>query len=173
MNKISICYYRTKIGELLLGEYQNKICLLDFRHRKMRSTVDKRIQQGLQAEYTVEETPLLQGLKSEINAYLAAEIRKFSLPIFTVGTEFQKRVWQVLLQIPYGKVITYADLAEKVENQTAVRAVATANGANAMSLIIPCHRVIGSDGELRGYAGGLKVKQRLLNLESRQAVLDI
>ncbi len=172
MNRIPVCHFRTKIGELLLGECEDKICLLGFRYRKMRSAVDKRIKQGLQAQYVVAETPLLQDLKSEISAYLAAEITEFSLPILTVGTDFQKRVWQVLLQIPYVAVITYADLAEKVENKTAIRAVATANGVNAMSLIVPCHRVMGSDGELRGYAGGLMVKQRLLNMESHLSMLD-
>ena len=82
------------------------------------------------------------------------------------GTDFQKTVWQSLLQIPYGKTMTYLDLSRNMGNEKAIRAIASANGANAISIIIPCHRIIGSNGELVGYAGGLPTKKRLLQLES-------
>ncbi|MDG1374369.1 MAG: MGMT family protein [Flavobacteriaceae bacterium] len=84
-----------------------------------------------------------------------------------VGTSFQKEVWKALLTIPYGCTLSYLELAQKIEDEKAVRAVATANGANAIALVIPCHRVIGSDNKLVGYTGGIAVKKRLLSLESK------
>jgi methylated-DNA-[protein]-cysteine S-methyltransferase len=87
------------------------------------------------------------------------------MPLLTVGTEFQKKVWQSLLDIPYSETISYLELAKAIENREAVRAVGRANGANALAIIIPCHRVIASDGSLGGYGGGLPLKEHLLALE--------
>ena len=91
---------------------------------------------------------------------------KFELPIKLIGTEFQQKVWEKLQQIPFGKTITYLDLSKDLNNVKAIRAVASANGANAISIIVPCHRVIGKNGDIVGYAGGLKAKKALLVLES-------
>ena len=101
----------------------------------------------------------------QLDEYLRGDRTNFNIPLLMVGTEFQKSVWSALLKVPYGLTSTYLQLAENVNNKKAVRAVASANGANAISLIIPCHRIIGSNGELVGYAGGLPVKKRLLELE--------
>jgi len=90
----------------------------------------------------------------------------FDIPLRLAGSEFQQKVWQALLQIPFGKTATYLGLSNKLQNPKAIRAVAAANGANAISIMVPCHRIIGSSGELIGYAGGLKAKQQLLELES-------
>jgi methylated-DNA-[protein]-cysteine S-methyltransferase len=87
-----------------------------------------------------------------------------------IGTDFQKDVWRALTEIPYGKTVTYTELAKAIKQENAVRAVAGANGANAIAIIIPCHRVIGSSGELTGYGGGLSVKKRLLKLERNNSV---
>ncbi|GAB1857648.1 methylated-DNA--[protein]-cysteine S-methyltransferase [Flavobacteriaceae bacterium MHTCC 0001] len=165
MNQIDIQYYKTKIGEFILGSHNDKLCLLDYRYRKMRSTIDNRIKKGLNAEYVEQDNNLLQKTRQQIDEYLIGQRTAFEIPLLTVGTDFQKQVWEALIHIKYGEIISYIDLARTIGDEKAVRAVASANGANAMSLIIPCHRIIGSNGDLVGYAGGLAVKQRLLNLE--------
>ena len=92
----------------------------------------------------------------------------FDIPLLLVGTEFQKSVWNELLNIPYGTTISYAQLSQRLDNPKAIRAVASSNGANSISILIPCHRVIGSDHKLTGYAGGLVAKKTLLELESNE-----
>ncbi|WP_156286458.1 methylated-DNA--[protein]-cysteine S-methyltransferase [Oceanivirga salmonicida] len=165
MSEINVFYYKTKIGELIIGSYENKLCLLDFRWRRMRTTVDNRIKKELQAEFVEKETKLIIKTKKQIDEYLEGKRKKFDIPLLTVGTDFQKQVWKELMNIPYGQTVSYLDLANKINNPKAVRAVASANGANAISVIIPCHRVINSNGELGGYGGGLAVKKRLLKIE--------
>lgn len=131
----------------------------------MRSTVDGRIARGLNAEFIEGETAVLSETKRQLDEYFRAERKRFELPLLLVGSDFQKRVWNALLGVMYGETSSYLGLAEKVGNKSAVRAVASANGANAISIIVPCHRIIGSKGELVGYAGGLRAKERLLALE--------
>ena len=131
----------------------------------MRSTVDGRIARGLNVEFIEGETAVLSETKRQLDEYFRAERKRFELPLLLVGSDFQKRVWGALLGVAYGETSSYLGLAEKVGNKSAVRAVASANGANAISIIVPCHRIIGSKGELVGYAGGLRAKERLLALE--------
>tara|TARA_B110000967_G_scaffold108703_1_gene111402 strand:+ start:101 stop:655 length:555 start_codon:yes stop_codon:yes gene_type:complete len=164
-NIIFIKYYKTTIGELIIGCFENQICILDFRYRKMRTRIDKRIQTGLNAVYLEKETPLLRSARLQVKAYLNGTRDEFTLPIKMVGTPFQFSVWKALQTIPYGTTMSYLELAKQIGDEKAVRAVATANGANAIAVIIPCHRVIGSNNKLVGYAGGLPVKKRLLELE--------
>ena len=164
-NKISIQYFKTPVGELVLGAYKGKLCLADWRYRKMRDAVDKRIQKGLQAVYTEENATILEQTKTEINAYFNQELKEFTIPLQLVGTDFQKQVWKALQEISYGKTESYLGLSKKIQNEKAIRAVALANGANAISILIPCHRIIGTNGNLVGYAGGLKTKEKLLLLE--------
>lgn len=166
MNKISIQYYKSPIGELLLGSYDEQLCLLDFRYRKMRERVDRRIQKGLNAEYVEESTPLIKETIKQMKEYFNLERKEFTIPLLMVGTDFQKTVWQGLIDTPFGTTSSYLELAKRIGNEKAVRAVATANGANAIGVLIPCHRIIGSDGSLVGYAGGLDVKKKLLQIES-------
>ena len=166
MNKISIQYYKSPIGELLLGSYHEQLCLLDFRYRKMRERVDRRIQKGLNAEYVEESTPLIKETIKQMKEYFNLERKEFTIPLLMVGTDFQKTVWQGLIDTPFGTTSSYLELAKRIGNEKAVRAVATANGANAIGVLIPCHRIIGSDGSLVGYAGGLDVKKKLLQIES-------
>ena len=171
MNQINIQYHKTKIGELILGSYKSKLCLLDFRYRKMRKTVDERIKKGLSAEFIEKNDEVLKETRKQIDEYLIGKRKEFNIPILMVGTNFQKTVWQSLMQVTYGETASYLDLAKKIEKEKAVRAVASANGVNSISLIIPCHRIIGSDGELVGYGGGLLVKKRLLKLEKENLIL--
>lgn len=113
------------------------------------------------------ETPLLKEAVRQLDSYFAGELKEFTLPLSPEGTEFMKRVWAALCDIPYGKTATYKDIAEKIGSPKAARAVGLANNRNPIPIIIPCHRVIGADGSLTGYAGGLDMKQKLLDLEKR------
>ncbi len=165
MNQINIQYYKTRIGELILGSFEGKLCLLDFRYRKMRKIVDERIKKGLIADFIEKDDEILREARRQIDEYLSGERKEFDIPLLMIGTDFQKKVWHSLLKVDYGKTASYLDLAKKIENEKAVRAVAGANGANAISLIIPCHRIIENNGGPGGYGGGLSVKKRLLKLE--------
>lgn len=136
----------------------------------MRTAIDKRIQRGLiryasDAEFEEGVSDVIELAKSQLNEYFAGKRTSFDVPLRMVGTDFQKRVWNALIDVPHGTTFTYAALTEVVAEKTAIRAVAGANGANAISILIPCHRIIGSTGELVGYAGGLPAKKKLLQLE--------
>jgi len=114
------------------------------------------------------DTTIIQSIAHELKQYFSGILREFKTPCFLLGSPFQKRVWEELQKIPYGQTCSYKNLALAIENPSAFRAVAQANGANQLALIIPCHRVINSDGRLGGYAGGLPRKQWLINLEKRK-----
>ncbi len=165
MKQINIQYYKTKIGELLLASFDNKLCMLDFRYRKMRTTVDARIKKGVNADFIECDNEVLEKTRVQLDEYLSGSRKDFDIPLLTIGTAFQKSVWNALLKIPYGTTSSYLELAKNIGNEKAVRAVASANGANSIGVIIPCHRIIGSDGNLVGYAGGLPAKKRLLTIE--------
>ena len=110
--------------------------------------------------------PVLSEAVRQLHAYAAGLLREFTLPLDMQGTEFQLRVWRALLDIPYGETWSYRDVAARIGVPQAVRAVGAANGANPLPIVVPCHRVIGSNGKLVGYGGGLALKRRLLALES-------
>ncbi len=162
---VIVRFFQSPYGELLLGSYNDELCLCDWRYRKMRKAVDTRIQQGLQAEYAEGDSPVIKEAIVQLGEYFAEKRKSFDLPLRMVGTEFQQRVWKALLEVPYAATSTYAALTAKVAEPGAIRAVASANGANALSIIVPCHRIIGGNGELIGYAGGLPTKRKLLELE--------
>lgn len=115
--------------------------------------------------FVEQTTPLLEEAAGQLKEYMAGRRQEFDLPLCPRGTEFQRQVWQALLQIPYGTTITYGQLARMVGRPRAVRAVGQANGRNPISILIPCHRVVGAGGVLRGYAGGVEQKKKLLRLE--------
>ena len=118
--------------------------------------------------FSLKETPLIKEAKKQLDEYFAGRRKEFSLPLeFTQGTEFQKRIWNLLLKIPYGETRSYKELAAMAGNPKASRAVGGANNKNPISIIIPCHRVIGADGSLVGYGGGLEIKKKLLELEEK------
>lgn len=162
---IEIQYFKHPYAEFILGSYDGQLCLCDFRYRKMRKTVDARIQRGLNAVYVENNNDVLIRTKTQLEEYFLGDRSEFDIPLLMVGTDFQKSVWQALLTVKYGETSTYRDLAVAIDNEAAVRAVGSANGANGMSIIVPCHRIIGSKGELVGYGGGLPLKKRLLELE--------
>ncbi len=157
--------YSSPCGELLLGSLGDRLCLCDWAEGLHRKAVDKRLRKLLRAEMVEGNSRVIAQVKQQLDEYFAGERREFDVPLLTAGTDFQKRVWAALTEIPYGTTATYTWLASRTGNRQAVRAVANANGANALSILIPCHRVIGSDGSLTGYGGGLNAKQALLKLE--------
>ncbi len=157
--------FSSPCGELLLGEYDGRLCLCDWRYRRNREAVDRRIKRIVNSDYRVGDSHLLQLAVTQLDEYFVGERECFSVPLYLAGTEFQQQVWRALQTIPFGEKVSYLQLAESLGNRKGIRAVASANGANALSLFIPCHRVVGSDGSLTGYAGGLKAKQFLLDLE--------
>ena len=163
---IHIQHYTSPCGELLLGAYNGRLCLCDWLTEKHHARVMSRLQRELYAEITEAADPVLKEAAMQLDEYFAGGRKEFDIPILLVGTDFQKQVWQALQAIPYATTISYAALARQLKQPKAVRAVANANGANAISIFVPCHRVIGADGSLTGYGGGLEAKQWLLKFEA-------
>ena len=166
MNEITIQHYSTSYGELVLGSFDEKLCLCDWRYRKMKTAIDDRLQKQLKAVFMEGASNVLTETRQQLAQYFNCQRKQFSIPLLMVGSDFQKRVWNELLNVGYGKTSSYLELAERIGNSKAVRAVARANGANAISIIVPCHRIIGSKGDLVGYAGGIGTKKKLLRLEN-------
>ncbi len=166
MNTIFVTYDKTTIGEIILGEFEGKLCLLDFTHRGMRKTIDHRIKRFFDANFVKQETTLLVQAKAQLDEFLCGHRKQFDLPLICAGTEFQQTVWQALLKIPYGQTASYKELSLDIGKPKAIRAVANANAANALAIIIPCHRIMGADGTLVGYSGGLAAKKILLSIEA-------
>lgn len=163
---INIQPYTSPCGELLLGAYNGRLCLCDWLMEKHHERIMKRLHRSLRAKGIRATDPVLDEAARQLDEYFAGKRREFDIPLLPVGTDFQKHVWQALRAIPYGTTISYADLARRLNMPKAVRAVANANGANAISIFVPCHRVVGADGSLTGYAGGLDTKQWLLTFET-------
>jgi len=166
---IDIDYYSTPYGQLILGSYDEKLCLCDWHDRKARATIDHRLAKIFNTTFKRKKSATTERCKTQLDEYFSLKRKQFDIPIALAGTDFQKLVWNGLLNIPFGDTYSYLQLANKLNVQSAVRAVANANGANAISIIIPCHRIIGSNGNLTGYAGGLQTKEKLLSLESNQS----
>lgn len=164
-NVIKTKRYESPCGVLLLGSFGDKLCLCDWQVEKHRDHVDKRLKRILQAEFEEGTSEVIEQAVRQLDEFFAGKRRIFDVPLLFVGTDFQKAVWNELLKIPFGKTISYSEMAQRIGLPKAVRAVANANGANSMSLFAPCHRVIGSDCSLTGYGGGLAAKRMLLELE--------
>lgn len=150
----------TPVGKLhvAFSEEAFHFCLWDF---------EVKTETAFERAIFVKSHPLLTEFKTQVKEYFAGFRKDFDLPLNLQGTPFQVKAWQTLSEIPYGKTFSYADQAKKMKAPKAVRAVGTANSKNPICLIIPCHRVTRSDGTLGGYAGGIQIKQRLLELESK------
>ena len=182
--------YQAPCGEMLLGATGDRLCLCNWTQELHPGRVEQRLRTILKAQFEdcgqITETAVSQSRQSdggapeqcrtsmpevlrrtvrELDEYFRGERREFDIPLLLAGSNFQKRVWQQLPSIPYGQTASYGELAAAIRAPRSVRAVANANGANAISIILPCHRVIGSDGRLTGYGGGLWAKQYLLDLE--------
>lgn len=164
-NIIQIQRYHSPCGDLMLGSVEDKLCLCDWAAESHRDIVDRRLRKMLKAGYEESTSDVIREAVRQLDEYFDGKRTVFEVPLFFVGTEFQKSVWRKLLEIPYGSTVSYGELARQLNVPKAVRAVAAANGANAISIFAPCHRVIGSNRALVGYAGGLSAKKRLLDLE--------
>lgn len=165
-NYIDIQPFTSPCGELLLGAYHEQLCLCDWVEQKHGLRNLRTLQANYSASVEQRSSDVLTRAIDQLNAYFAGERTAFDVPlIYGVGTDFQQLIWSDLRKIPYGTTVSYADLAQRIGRPDAVRAVANAVGANALSIFVPCHRVIGKDGTLTGYAGGLSAKQYLLQLE--------
>ena len=163
----------TSLGEMLAICSATGLYLLEFVGQARLDSEIRQIAQAKRAAIVFQPHDLLKEVAEQVQSYFSGSLKNFSVPLDFVGTDFQQRVWRILQTIPYGKILSYAEQAAKLGNPKAVRAVAAANGRNKISIIIPCHRVIGSNGTLTGYAGGLSRKQFLLDLESYAGCLKI
>lgn len=162
---INVTRIETPLGTMFAGAVSDGICLLEFTDRKMLETELKSLSKMLNADIIQADNSHFKLLKQQINEYFEGKRKVFSIPLFMPGTEFQKQVWNELVQIPYGVTRSYKTQAIAVGKPNAVRAVGRANGMNRISIIVPCHRVIGEDGNLTGYGGGLWRKKWLLDFE--------
>lgn len=166
---ISLTSIKTPVGDMIAAATDNGICMLDYQYRKMLPAIQKRVSSHLQSDFVEQDHPLFNELKTQLDQYFTGKRKEFELPLLFSGTDFQQAVWKALLQIPYGKTRTYMEQAKILGDTNAIRAVAKANGENCLGIIIPCHRVIGSDGSLTGYAGGLRAKKWLLGHEAKHS----
>lgn len=167
---ILISRITTPIGPMFACVTQEGVCLLEFTDRRMLETEFLDLQKRLNAIILAGENEHTKQLKRELEEYFGGSRQQFEVKLHTPGTPFQKAVWEVLKYIPYGETRSYQEQAEKLNKPTATRAVASANGHNRVAIIIPCHRVIGKDGSLTGYAGGLERKKWLLNHERKNKI---
>lgn len=156
----------TPLGNMLACATDKGICLLEFIDRRAFVTELKDLKRLLRASIEAGTNQHLIALEKQLNEYFLKTRKVFDLPLITPGTEFQNIVWKKLMDIPYGETRSYKEQSIAVGNSGAIRAVGTANGANRIAIVIPCHRVIGEDGSLTGYGGGLKRKRWLLDFES-------
>jgi O-6-methylguanine DNA methyltransferase len=160
----------TPVGQMRVGATDKGICLFDFQYRLMIDAIMRRIFKGLGSEEFVEEShPHIETLKLQIEEYFKGSRKEFDLPLHLIGTDFQKKVWNGLLNIPYGDTRSYEQQSVFLGDPKAIRAVAGANGENGIAIIIPCHRVIGKNGSLTGYGGGLPKKKWLLEHEFKNS----
>lgn len=164
-NVIVMSRLTTPLGPMFICATDKGVCLLEFVDRRMLETEFEDLQKRLNANIIAGENEHIKQAKQELAAYFAGERKSFEVALVTPTTPFRQNVWDALLKIPFGKTCSYGELANKLNNPGAVRAVGTANGHNRISIIIPCHRVIGADGSLTGYGGGLERKRWLLELE--------
>ena len=162
---ITITRLLTPLGPMLAGATDKGICLLEFTDRRMLETQISRLHKRHNAISLPGESHYFAQLDSQLQDYFAGKRKHFDLPLVTPGTKFQQRVWSELQEVPYGSTRSYTEQAQRIGQPNAVRAVARANGDNRIAILIPCHRIIGSNGKLTGYGGGLWRKQRLLELE--------
>ncbi|MEM9416294.1 MAG: methylated-DNA--[protein]-cysteine S-methyltransferase [Planctomycetota bacterium] len=156
------CYHDSPVGQLLLFAERAALCGVYFPNSRHPATIGP--------DWREDAEPFGEVI-CQLDAYFAGDRQAFDLPLAPKGTDFQQRVWQQLRQIPYGTTISYGELAKRTGDPNASRAVGNANGKNPISIIVPCHRVIGAGGQLTGFGGGLDTKRKLLELEQQTATL--
>ncbi len=172
--KIVYCNFESPLGEMIAGATETGVCFLEWHDRGGVERIKERVVKRYRARLEEGSNRYLKLLNSELEKYFQGKLEKFSVPVDVKGTPFELRDWERLMKIPYGTTISYGELARRMGNVNASRAVGRANGANYLSIVIPCHRVIEANGKLRGYGGGLWRKQYLIELETgaQPAALD-
>ncbi|MDQ0148615.1 methylated-DNA--[protein]-cysteine S-methyltransferase [Eubacterium multiforme] len=150
---MAIFFYETKIGNIGIKEIEGKICNVYFGKGEFLKDDE------------IKEVPILKEASIQLNKYLNGDLKEFSLPLVVKGTDFMMKVWKALENIPYGETLSYKEIGEKIGNPKGARAIGLACNRNPIPIFIPCHRVVGSNGKLTGYRGGINLKEELLNLE--------
>ena len=164
-DSIRLAWIETPLGPMVAGATDKALCLLEFSDRRMLEAQLRTLNRRFRLPLFPGDSPLFERLRLQLAEYFAGRRRSFDLPLDFRGTEFQKRVWEALLRIPYGRTRGYAELAAELGRPGAARAVGQANGLNRIAILVPCHRVVNADGGLGGYGGGLWRKLRLLEAE--------
>lgn len=159
----------TPLGVMIAAATPAGVCLCDFSDRKHIDKLCQKVYAAVGEQLLPADAPMLAQLEEELHEYYSGVRHSFSVPVAAVGTDFQQRVWHALRGIAYGSTTSYLQLSEQLGDRLAIRAVANANGNNCVALLLPCHRVIGTDGSLTGYGGGLERKKLLLELEARHS----
>ena len=166
MQQINIQYYNSPYGELILASVGEELCLCDWNEIPCAERNKLRLLRYMKAEFKIETSSILELAKKQLDEYFTDNRKIFEIPLHPVGTDFQKKVWNALLDIPYGETRSYKEIAQNIGRPNSVRAVAGAIGANGINILIPCHRIIGCNRSLTGFAGGLETKRILLELET-------
>lgn len=164
-NIINYQYYTSPCGEMVLYSFNGRLCMCNWANSHDQSSASLALRRELKADFEEKPSAVIREARRQLTSYFRRKSRTMKVPLLLIGTEFQKRVWKSLTDIPYGKTVTYGDLARSLGVPTATRAVAKACSENVISLFLPCHRVVGKNGQLQGYSGGLDVKRFLLDLE--------
>ncbi|MBO9570678.1 MAG: methylated-DNA--[protein]-cysteine S-methyltransferase [Chitinophagaceae bacterium] len=166
---IYISEFNTPLGIMIAGATDQGVCLLEFTNRvKLENEFDE-LKELLNADLVTGRNAHLDQLEQELKEYFEGKRKIFSVALHTPGNEFSQSVWKMLMNIPYGKTWSYKQQAEMMKNPKAIRAIAATNGRNRLAIVIPCHRVIGSNGSLTGYAAGIEKKKWLLNFEKENS----
>lgn len=156
---------KTPVGEMILGALDAKICFLEFYLPERYKEMPGKLRKVFDAELVEGTNEVIEQAEKELQEYFAGKRKQFTVPLDLRGTKFELKIWDQLLKIPYGQVCSYSDIAKKIHNPKSVRAVGGANHSNPVAIIVPCHRVVGKNGSLSGYGGGMDKKKFLLQLE--------
>lgn len=163
--RILLRRYQSECGDLMLGAYDGRLCLCNWSSEIHPGRIMLRLQRMMHADFVIGHSEVTDEAARQLDQYFSGLLTAFTIPLLFVGTSFQQIVWREVMEIPYGTTISYRDLAQRLGMAKSVRAVANANGANAISIFVPCHRICGSNGSLTGYSGGLEAKRFILSLE--------
>lgn len=166
-NFLNSSYIETRLGKMLAIADQNALYLLDFADSKKLEKKINLLKNKTKLEIVSGKTAPIISIESELKDYFDGKLKTFKTPVILSGSPFQNKVWKELMNIPYGKTQSYLDLATAINNPKAFRAAANANGANKLPIIIPCHRIIYTNGKLGGYSSGIEKKQVLIDLEKK------
>jgi len=159
----------TPFNRMRIGGTEDGLCLFEFEYRTSLNAIERRIEQMTGVTFEDGEHPYFEEVEQQVAEYFAGTRQNFDLPLQLLGSPFQVSVWQALLQIPYGETRSYKQQSIYLNNEKAIRAIASANGDNGIAIIVPCHRVIGANGSLVGYGGGIQRKKWLLEHEAKHS----